>query len=261
MPNTNTGSQIACQMYTLREFTKTPADIARTLARVKKIGYDAIQVSAFGPIEPKELASILRNEGLTCCATHASLEKMRDQTQQVIDEHKLWDCKYTAIGGYFNRQAKAEEWLSFAKEYSGIAQKFTAAGMSLGYHNHNHELIKHENGKTALQMLVENCSPKVWFEIDTYWIVAGGGDPIAWINEVKGRIPCVHFKDMAVKFEDRAQLMAEVGEGNLNWPGIVKACKEAGVEWYIVEQDNCYGKDPFECVATSLRNLRGMGLR
>src|SRR5213592_4644886 len=93
-------SQIGAQLYTLREYTKTPADIAKTMARVKKMGYDAVQVSALGPIEASELAKILKNEGLTCAATHTSTEKMSNETQKLIDEHNLWGCKYTAIGGF-----------------------------------------------------------------------------------------------------------------------------------------------------------------
>jgi sugar phosphate isomerase/epimerase len=80
-----------------------------------------------------------------------------------------------------------------------------------------------------------------------------------WIEKVSGRIPCIHFKDMAVTL-DRAQLMAEIGEGNLNWPAIIKSCKSAGVKWYIIEQDNCNGRDPFESIAISLKNVREMGL-
>ena len=67
-------SQIAAQLYTLREFTKTPADIASTLKRVRKIGYEAVQCSALGKIDPKELKNILDGEGLTCCATHTPLD-------------------------------------------------------------------------------------------------------------------------------------------------------------------------------------------
>ena len=73
-----------------------------------------------------------------------------------------------------------------------------------------------------------------------------------------GRIPCVHLKDMIIKHQPRSA-MAECGEGNLNWPAILQACKTAGVEWYIVEQDICH-RDPFESLAISLRNLKAMGL-
>src|SRR5437763_1339094 len=79
------------------------------------------------------------------------------------------------------------------------------------------------NGKTMLQLLLEKLDPSIWFEIDTYWIAHGGGDPVQWIDKVSGRIPCVHLKDMGITSK-REQFMAEVGEGNLNWPAIIDAC-------------------------------------
>jgi sugar phosphate isomerase/epimerase len=252
-------SQIAAQLYTLREFTKTPADIAATLKRVKRMGYDAVQCSALGKIDPKELAVILQGEGLTCCATHVPFDRMKAETQAVIDEHRLWGCKYTAVGGFFPKNPTAADWHGFARDYTALSRQFAGSGVSIGYHNHSHELARFEGGKTALQILLDELDPSVWWEIDTYWIVHGGGDPIVWINNVKGRMPCVHLKDMAITSQ-REQLMAEVGEGNLNWPGILRACREIGVEWYIVEQDVCQ-RDPFESLAISLRNLRDMGLR
>ena len=130
--------------------------------------------------------------------------------------------------------------------------------MEIGYHNHSHELARFEGRKTALHMLLEDLDESVWWEIDTYWITHGGGDPAQWIDKVRGRIPCVHLKDMAIK-TDRTQYMAEVGEGNLNWPRILQACRDAKVEWYLVEQDVCY-RDPFESLEISLKNLREMGL-
>ncbi|HMB96364.1 MAG TPA: sugar phosphate isomerase/epimerase [Tepidisphaeraceae bacterium] len=255
MPN----SQIAAQLYSLRDFLKTPEDIVKTLSRVKKMGYDAVQLSALGPIDSKELAKILKNEGLVCCATHVSVEEMRDNTQKVIDEHKLWDCKFTAIGGFFPKEPKTQDWVNFAEQFNAAVKKLDGSGITVGYHNHSHELAKYD-GKTALQILLEKLSPKIWFEIDTYWIQHGGGDPIVWINKVKGRIPCVHFKDMTIN-NDRVQEMAEVGEGNLNWNGIIKACKEAGVQWYIVEQDHWYGRDGFAGMEKSLKNLKAMGIK
>src|SRR6185369_7295601 len=117
-------SQIGAQLYTLREFTKTPADIARTLARVKKMGYDAVQVSALGPIEPKELANILKNEGLVCAATHLPIDKITNEPEKVIEEHKLWACKYTAIGGFFQKQFVTQDWLDFSRKYNDAAKKY-----------------------------------------------------------------------------------------------------------------------------------------
>src|SRR5580765_2653203 len=111
-------------MYTLREFTKTPADIAKTLSRVKKLGYDAVQLSALGPIDPKELAKIQSNEGLVCCATHISMDRMKAETDAVIADHKMWNCDFTAIGGFFPKDPSEQDWLNFASEYNSIARKY-----------------------------------------------------------------------------------------------------------------------------------------
>lgn len=244
-------------MYTLRDFLKTPADIAATLKKVKKIGYDAVQLSGLGKIDAKELAGILKGEGLVVAATHDSLDRMKNQTSKFVDDHRLWGCKYTAIGGFFEQVTTASDWIDFANGFNPVAKKLAAAGIKLGYHNHSHELA-HYSGKPALQILLDYFNNDVWMEIDTYWIAHGGGDPVAWINKVAGRIPCVHLKDMVISAK-REQQMAEVGEGNLNWPAILEACKAAKVEWYIVEQDVCQ-RDPFESLAISLKNVKSWGL-
>lgn len=252
-------SVLAVQLYTLREFTQTAADIARTLKRVKQMGYDAVQCSALGPIDPKELAAIFKGEGLTCCATHASLDRIKNEPEKVIEEHKLWGCAYTAIGGFNKEGITRQDWESFISSYNALAKKFEGSGVSIGYHNHSHELVRFGD-TTALQLLIDKLSPGVWMEIDTYWITHGGGDPVAWINQCKGRLPCVHLKDMSITVK-REQQMAEIGEGNLNWSAIFPACKSAGVKWYIVEQDNCNGRDPFESLSISLKNLKAMGMK
>ena len=252
-------SQIAAQLYTLRDFCKTPADIAASLKKVKRIGYDAVQVSGLGKIDPKELSTILKGEGLTCCATHIGLDRMKSEPQAVADEHHLWGCKYTAIGGFGWADMTEQGWLDFAKDYNTVAVNMAKLGVAVGYHNHSHELVKY-NGRTALDLLWEQFDQSVWMEIDTFWITHGGGDPIQWVNKVAGRIPCIHLKDMAITMPDRKQIMAEVGEGNLNFPGIIEAAKKAGTQWFIVEQDNTNGRDPFESLSISLKNVKAMGI-
>jgi sugar phosphate isomerase/epimerase len=250
----NTAS-IAAQLYTLRDYTRTPDALAETLAKVRKMGYPAVQVSAIGPIAPTEVARMLRDNDLTCCATHTSLDRLKTQAETVIDELRSWNCTFTAIGGFFPENPTADLWNRFADEFNQIAGKFKGTGITLGYHNHSHELLKFD-GKTILQNLIDRLDPAIAFEIDTYWITHGGGDPAQWIRKVAGRIPCVHLKDMGIRLP-REQIMMEVGEGNLNWPAVLDACRAANVGWYIVEQDTCY-RDPFESLQISLRNLTAM---
>jgi sugar phosphate isomerase/epimerase len=249
---------VAAQMYTLREFTKTPEDIARTLPRVAALGYRAVQLSALGPMDTRALKKILDSEGLTVAATHVGFERLRDELDSVVEEHHILGCEHVAIGGLPNAYRSGEGYHRFAREASEVGRRMKERGLVFGYHNHSFELEKFD-GKTGLEILYSESDPAAFTaEIDTYWIQHGGGDPAWWIRRVAGRSPLVHLKDMVMR--GREQLMAEVGEGNLNWPAILQACKEAGVRWYIVEQDHCQ-RDPFESLGISLRNLRAMGLQ
>jgi sugar phosphate isomerase/epimerase len=255
-------AKLAAQMYTVREFTKTATDFAASLRKLKAIGYDAAQVSGIGPIEPDEVARILKGEGVTCCVTHVALQRIQNEPEKVIAEHHSWGCGLTAIGGYYKPDATADDWKAFADEFGRLAEKFESGGVRLGYHNHSHELIDLGGGETAMSILLSRCPRSVWFEIDTYWIQHGGADPVDWIERSFGRIPVVHLKDMRVQRNKEGKVepvMAEVGEGNLNWKRILPACRDAGVQWYAVEQDVC-PRDPFDCLAVSLRNCRAMGL-
>jgi len=249
-------SQIAAQLYTVRDFTKTPEDIKKTLKKVREIGYEAVQLSALGPMDTQELASACKDLGLAVAATHTGFDQIRDNMDEVVKEHETLGCSYVAIGGLPQEYRHADGWMAFAKEATGVAQRLQERGLTFAYHNHSFELERFGE-RTGLDILYGESGPEFTAEIDTYWIQHGGGDPAAWISRVCGRSFLVHFKDMTMK--GNQQIMAEVGEGNLNWPSILNACKDAGVIWYIVEQDTCQ-RDPFESLAISLKNLRGMGL-
>ncbi|HLS91630.1 MAG TPA: sugar phosphate isomerase/epimerase [Limnochordia bacterium] len=247
---------IAAQLYTLREHLKTPDQIATTLRKVREIGYEAVQLSALGPIETGRLKEILDENGLAVCATHIAWERLQNDIQGVIDEHRTLGCRHVAIGSMPPAYRNEEGYHRFAKEASEVAKALDGAGMTFSYHNHHFELERF-GSKTGLDILIEESDPLLKFEIDTYWIQYGGGDPAAWIRKVGGRNPLVHLKDLTVK--NAEVRMAEVGEGNLNWEAILAACRESGVEWYIIEQDHC-DRDPFESLAISLNNAKAMGL-
>ena len=251
---------LGAQLYTVREFTQTIPDIAETLKKVADIGYTAVQISAFGPVDPKDVARLVEDNGLTVAGTHMGWHRFLNELDEVIAEHKMWGCTHAAIGGLFTPEYSGPDGLQrFLDELGPVAERLSQEGMDFSYHNHNHELMRYGE-KTWLEMLYEQAPPEMLkAEIDVYWIQAGGGDPAVWIRKCAGREPLLHLKDMTVG-PGREQRMAEIGEGNLNWPAILQAAEESGVEWYLVEQDHCYDRDPFESLAISYRNLRAMGL-
>ncbi|MGI6609689.1 MAG: sugar phosphate isomerase/epimerase family protein [Limnochordia bacterium] len=253
-------TQLAAQLYTIRQFMKTPEEMAVSLKKIRDMGWQAVQLSGHGPIAPQKLRQLLDDAELKVCATHTGFERMRDQMEDVMEEHRVLGCQNLAIGGLpaKYRESGAAGYAHFAQEASQVAAKLAVNGFTWSYHNHSFELEKFD-GRSALAILYEESDPKCFLgEIDTYWIQHGGGDPAQWILDLKGRIKLLHLKDMGVL--NRQPVMAEIGEGNLNWPRILSAAAESGVEWYIVEQDVCQ-RDPFESLAISLRNLKAMGLQ
>ncbi|MCC6580990.1 MAG: sugar phosphate isomerase/epimerase [Phycisphaeraceae bacterium] len=252
-------TQIGAQLFTVYQFCKTPADFAASCKKIQAMGYQAVQVSGVGPMPTEELVKILRDHGLTCAVTHVALDMMKD-TQKCLDYHQALDCKYTAIGGYWSEDTSTANLTKFADEYTQIAATLLSKGLRIGYHNHSRELACVSDGnKRILDLLIERCGKEVFFEIDTYWIAHGGGDPAAWIDKVKNRCHCIHVKDMLVNVKQE-QFMTEVGDGNLNWPRILESCKKAGVEYYLVERDSG-PTDAFDSLRISLNNLKAMGLK
>jgi len=253
-------SQIAAQLYTVRKFTKTPEDIRNTFKKVRQIGYESVQLSGLGPIDPAELKSIGGEYGLKICITHTPYYRIVNDFDNVVKEHKLWQCECVGLGampGVFEDipdgfERSREGYRAFARKMSEVAKKYNDVGLKFTYHNHNFEFEKYDE-VTGLDILLQESDPHTFvFELDTYWVQAGGADPVEWIYKVKGRMKVVHLKDMAIV--DGKQVFAEIGEGNLNWDKIIKACEETGVEWYAVEQDVCR-RDPFEILKMSFDYL------
>lgn len=258
--------RVAAQLYTVREFTKTAEGLIESLKKVRDMGYTAVQISAIGDIPDEDVKKMVEDTGLTVCSTHVRpTEAPWTDLEAVMKQHELWNCKHVAVGIMPEkyRDGKEDSFKRFAADASEVGEKLYTAGFTFSYHNHSFELIRFGK-QTGLDIIYDESDPRyLQAEIDTYWIQHGGGDSVEWINKVKQRMPIVHFKDMVVEMDGNSargkQLMAEVGEGNLNWPEIIDACEDAEVEYYTVEQDVCQ-RDPFESLKISYENLKTMGL-
>lgn len=254
------GNVVGAQLYTLKAHTQTIEDVRVTMQKVREIGYTAAQVSGFGPMNPEDIAEAAKAADLKIVATHVAWDRFQNDLEAVIAEHKLWGCKHSAIGALNRDEYLNENGVDrFLGELKDIAARLRQEDITFSYHNHCEELEKFGE-KTWLRDLYDKADPAdLKAELDVYWVAAGGGDPAEWIRSVKDRTPLLHLKDMTM-IDFRKQVFAEVGEGNLNWPAILKAAKESGVEWYLVEQDDCYGRNEFDCLKTSYNNLVKMGL-
>ena len=251
----NKKPEIAAQLYTVREFTKTEEDIAKTLKKIKEIGYDSVQVSAFGPYRTEFLRDALAENALTACATHTPYERIVGETEKVIAEHKILGIPYIGLG--YRRLGSLAATETFLKELLPAAEKIADGGLKFVYHNHHWEFVRLENGQTVMEYFLEHTSPEIFGLLpDCYWLQVSGINPERFLVENKDRIGVIHLKDMRIAKEDGAQRYAEIFEGNMDYISVYAAAERAGVKYAAVEQDECYGRDSFESLKISRENIR-----
>ena len=152
-----------------------------------------------------------------------------------------------------------EQWYAFKEKAIPALEVLKENGAYYMYHNHHMEYMP-VNGKRAMDFLKDEIPADLMgFTLDTHWIKRGGEDPVEEFKRFKGRIPCVHYKDLAV-MPDGEERFAPVGHGTLDFEKIIQTSLDLGVEFAFVEQDNSYGGDPFENLKKSYDYLKSMGL-
>lgn len=250
--------KIGAQFYTLRDFCKTTDELAETLKKVADIGYTTVQLSGTCPYDVDWMAEQLSANGLSCVLTHTDFGRMQKEPETVLAEHQKIGCKYIGIGWYngLREQKDFDELVAAAKH---LGKVFAPAGARFMYHNHYEEMNQDASGKTRLLALLDRTTPEeLGITLDTYWLHHGGGDLVDYVGLLKGRIPCVHLKDM--KVVDKEIRMAAIGDGTLPFKKLLPLMADAGCEYALVEQDNCYGEDPFACLERSYKWLKAQGL-
>ena len=261
-------NQLAVQLYTIRDFLNTAHDMAQSFAKIREIGYPAVQLSAVGAmngenpeVDAKQARQILDDNGLKCIATHRSWDDLVNKTDAEIEFHQTLGCDFTAIGSipssYGSFGAQSEQTFSdFVRDSVPVVAKLKAAGVRFGYHNHAFEFerIGYKDGQpvTRFDAFIEEGGPDFLLELDLYWVGHAGVNPERIVERSAGRMPVIHIKDKEVVGNEPR--MAPIGEGNLDWKNLLPACQKSGVEWIAVEQDTCY-RDPFDCLKSSFEYL------
>lgn len=254
--------RVAAQMFGFRDYTKTLADAAKTMKRVKKIGYDYAQISGFGPMDMADLRRVCDDAGVTPIGAHIGLPAFRENERKVLEDCRKLGISYVAIPWLrASDQKTLADWKALFREFEGYAKRFAKEGVVVQYHNHDFEFEKFgvkagKGGKTILDMFYDGTKA-IQAELDLGWCARGGYDPVRWIEKVAGRMDQVHLKDWGLiggEFAFRA-----LGEGRINWPAVVKACKKGGTHTFIVEQDSCKAtNDPFRSLQISREYLKGI---
>ncbi len=253
---------IGAQLYSVRTLTQTEADLRNTLKSVKSMGYNTCQLSGQSRDIPDEVVrDMLADTGVKCVVTHNPMSDFTDGIDALVRRHKIWNCEYAGLGSMPSEyRGSAEGFKKFADDINAVSARLRDEGIKFVYHNHAFEFARF-NGTLGMDILFDNFNDNAQFLLDVYWAQAGGADPVEWIYKVDGRMDVAHFKDMrgANDFSPHC-IMTPVGEGNLNWSKIIKACEETKVRFVEVEQDNAVDfENPLSQLEISQKNLHRLG--
>jgi sugar phosphate isomerase/epimerase len=247
---------IALQLYTLREPART--DLPGTLKRVRDIGWEFVQWSGMPSLPADEIRAALEDADLEAVAGHEAVEPFENDFDNTLRHWTTVGVTDLAVGSMMDGcRDSVEAWMTGAERLDRLGARLRDAGIRYSYHNHAFEFEPIPgSGLLKFDILFDVTSPdNLKVELDTAWVQYGGQDPAAYLRKYAGRCPVIHVKDIDPDAPDGEYRFTELGRGTLDWPAIFDAAREAGVQWYIYEQDTCPG-DPLESARISYEFLK-----
>jgi sugar phosphate isomerase/epimerase len=252
-----TSKAVGLQLYSLRELL--PQDPRGVIAKVAAAGYKEVETYGYSPaggfwgLDPKAFKNLLIENGLTAPSGHYGIDKYIQDGNE--EELKSFIAAASAIGSeYLTVPYLGDALRQNADDYKKVAAKLNqagalckASGLKIAYHNHDFEL-KSWGDTTGLEIMLKETDPKlVDFEMDIYWVVRSGKDPVQLFDAYPGRFTMWHIKDM-----DKAnnEKNIEVGSGGIDFKTIFKSAKKAGLKHAIMEQEN-FDMEPYASIKQS----------
>ena len=252
---------IGLELYTVREqFAKDPAG---TLKQVAAVGYKEVEIGPY--MSASKLNPMLRADGLTAPSGYFEPPKTVEEWKKTVALGKTYGLHYIVVGD--NPRLDIEAWKRRADLFNECGTLSLAAGMQFCYHAHFNEFARADN-TCGYDVMLTGCDPKLLkFEMDVFWAVYAGVDPVTYFERAPGRFPLLHikdlYKDVPIDLKEGPSdkgpnPFAPVGQGKIDWHRIFAHAAQAGAKHIFVEQDRC-NMPPFEAMKISfdyLKNLR-----
>ncbi len=238
-------NKVGLQLYTLRNEMK--ADFTGTLEKVAATGYIEVEFAGYFDHKPQEVKILLDRFGLTTPSVHvplASVQKDFDKALEAVKVigHKFVVCPYLQP----NERQTLADYQKLGPIFNRAGEACRKAGVQFAYHNHDFEFVPLD-GKMPYDVLLAETDPGlVKMELDLYWIIKAGQDPLTYFGKHPGRFPLLHVKDMD---NTSKQGFAEVGRGTIDFKKIFAQSEKAAVQHYFVEQDQ--SSAPLESIRVS----------
>jgi sugar phosphate isomerase/epimerase len=227
---------IGLQLYTVRE--ELHKNFEGTLSQIAKIGYREVEIAGLLGQSALDVGAILRRVGLQAPSGTRRFADLDSDLSRVLDDALTLGQQYIVlpeVPAQLQSQPTLDGYRRLADRLNPIAESIARAGLTLAYHNENTDFVAID-GQLPYDVLLEAMDPKlIKLEIDLYWMIHAGQDPLKYFARWPGRIPLVHVKDGHPPPIDG---MADVGSGTIDWPRIFAQHRQAGIEHYIVERDD-----------------------
>lgn len=251
-PATRQVERVGLQLYTVR--APLAADVDRTLARIAEIGYAEVETAGFHGRTAAAFRGALDAAGLRAPSAHVPLAEIRDRTAATLEAATALGARFVVLPWLDATDRRTlDQYRAVADVLNRAGEAARGAGIGMAYHNHDFELAPID-GVRPLDVLLERTQRDlVSFELDLYWAVKAGADPLAYFARWPGRFTMVHVKDSAGAPQHE---MVEVGRGTIDFARLFARREEAGIRHFFVEHDN--PRDPMASIATSYQAVRGL---
>jgi len=250
-PDAPLGKPYGAQLYTIR--VAMEQDFEGSLCRIAQIGYREVEFAGLYGHDPSEVRALLDRYQLDAVATHADWRQLRDDPEMAIRDAKSLGAKYLVLAWLPREERQTiEQWRWWVAQLNKVGATAAAEDVVLLYHAHDFE-YRAIGGVRPIDLLLEQLDPRfVNFEMDVYWTVKGGGDPIALLRQHPGRFPLAHLKDMQRTSTD----MADVGDGRIDFPSIFASAGKRDFLHKFVERDEA--SEPFETLRLGLEYIQSI---
>ncbi|MGI9473498.1 MAG: sugar phosphate isomerase/epimerase family protein [Rubripirellula sp.] len=257
-------NEIGIQLYTLRN--EINSDVKSTIQAVADAGYK--QVEPYGFPDAKPMMQAAKDCGLDIRSSHFAWDSVVNPNDKgvapfatILDSAHDAGLTHLVIPYLQDRNRKTlDDYRQLCERCNRAAEQAKDAGIQLAYHNHAFEFEPKEDGKTGYEVMVEEFSPDMKFEVDVFWVQVGGKDPVELIRSLKGRVSQLHLKDLNKSVQTPnygsipKEAFEELGDGVIPMEPIIEVAAEADVDICHVEQD--HSTDPLQSIRQSMKHLK-----
>lgn len=274
----------AIQQMMLGSICPSKDKTIEVLNKIKESGYEGIELNSYmihptslfvqlltklsgmpsGNLGKYDWSDLLKQVKLETFSLHSDLNTLENKYELLLDDARRFNVKYIVITGMYNYPYHiTDQVISLAHRLNNCGKRLKQDGLNLLYHNHNIEFVKFDNNITAFDILLENTDKDFLnIELDTYWLIDAGINPVDYMNKIGNRIKLWHIADRGIRLDKKAITpivrydSVELGHGNINLDDLFKCANKYNIEWVILETHrNWINNSPLESIILSSNYL------